>query len=594
MRLEKFRKYIGFLSIAVAAVFHVIACEVTDSDREDDEKVKKTIVPYTEGIRIAWDYRTLTKIFDEQVSYPRIIRLANGELLTAFEHQGEIYVSRSSDGGESWTKAELAAPRDGDIISAVPELIQLENRDILLAYNTRAPEDNGDPEKRFGIKMRISKDGGESWSSQRNVFEGGYEWNRGVWEPAMIQLSSGEVQLFFANEYPYENNHDQEISMVRSDDKGLNWTDPETISYREGYRDGMPVPLILDNGEGIAVAIEDNGLHGNEFKPTIIWTSVDDNWELDAVRGDSDRRWGALTEENQLPASAYGGAPYLQQFSSGQTVLSFQSTEGRTDNWHHSTMTVAIGDEKTKNFSRKSEPFDVAEDRYALWSSLFIKNDTTVTAVSATTAYNATHSQLYTIDGYVNKEMESFEGQIEVDGRSEEEIWHQSTVNFIGAYSPVNADITTAWDENNFYVWAAVNDTEFYDSSDSVKNSPGVAVMMAPGKLSDNSLVEGTYKIFATPSENLITYQGSKGLWTEEEVEVELVASEHSTGYQLEIAIPWSEIGGMSEDSLGIGFNIELQSRSESTGKLHKETLSGNRINKPSTWTKIELKQYDE
>ncbi|PAU95591.1 hypothetical protein CK503_00560 [Aliifodinibius salipaludis] len=591
MRLTKFIKYIVFFSFSIAAAFLFIACEVADSEREENDVVEKTVVPYTEGVRIAWDYRTLTQVFEEQVSYPRIIRLSSCELLTAFEHQGEVYVSQSSDDGKSWTEAERVAPRDGDIISAVPELIQLENGDILLAYNTRAPQYNEDPEKRFGIKLRISNDGGGTWSSQQNVFEGGYEWNRGVWEPAMIQLSSGEIQLFFANEYPYKNSEDQEISMVRSADKGQSWTDPETISYREGHRDGMPVPLILDNGEGIAVAIEDNGLHGSEFKPSIIWTSMEDNWEQGAAGGTSDRRWGALTDESQLPASDYGGAPYLQQFSSGETILSFQSTEGRNVEWHHSTMTVAIGNEQAKNFSRKSEPFEVAEDRYALWSSLFIKNDTTVTALSATTAYNAAHSQLYTIDGYLIEEMEAFNGQVEVDGRSDEEAWNRSTDNFIGAYSPVNAEISSAWDENNLYVWASVNDSDSYDSSDSTKNSPGVAVMVAPEKLSDNSLVEGTYKVFATPSEDLLTHQGSSGLWTENIMEIELVANEHPTGYQLEIAIPWAEIGGRPENDQGIGFNIELQSRSESDGTLQKETLSGNRVKHPSTWTKIELKQ---
>lgn len=591
MRLTKLRKYFVFLSIPVAAAFLVTACKVADSERKENEEVEKTVVPYTEGIRIAWDYRTLTQVFEDQVSYPRIIRLSSGELLTAFEHQGEVYVSHSSDDGENWTEAERVAPRDGDIISAVPELIQLENGDILLAYNTRAPQDNEDPEKRFGIKLRISNDGGESWSSQQNVFEGGYEWNRGVWEPAMIQLSSGEVQLFFANEYPYENSEDQEISMVRSDDNGQSWTDPETISYREGHRDGMPVPLILDNGEGIAVAIEDNGLSGSEFKPSIIWSSIEDNWEQGTAGGASDRRWGALTDESQLSASDYGGAPYLQQLSSGETILSFQSTEGRNVEWHHSTMAVAIGDEQAKNFSRKSEPFDVPEERYALWSSLFIKNDTTVTAVSATTAHNAAHSQLYTIDGYVIEEMKALNGQIEVDGRNDEEVWNQSTDNFIGAYSPVSAEISTAWDENNLYVWVSVNDSDIYDSSNSTKNSPGVAVMVAPEKLSDNSLVKGTYKVFATPYEDLLTYQGSNGLWTEDELEIELAANEYSTGYQLEMVIPWSEIGGIPEDNQGIGFNIELQSRSELTGLLQKETLSGNRVNYPSTWTKIELKQ---
>lgn len=74
-------------------------------------------------------------------------------------------------------------------------------------------------------------------------------------------------------------------------------------------------------------------------------------------------------------------------------------------------------------------------------------------------------------------------------------------------------------------------------------------------------------------------------------MDVNIVANENVGGYQLKMTIPWSEIGGIPKDDQGIGYNITLQSRSESTGTLHKETLSGNRINQPSMWTKIELKQ---
>lgn len=574
---------VGVAIVAVTFLFG--ACEVTDSEREEAEK---TVVPYTEGIRIAWDFRTLTKVFGGPVSYPRIIRLQNGTLLAAFESEGAVYLSRSNDEGENWSDAELTAPADGEVISAVPELIQLENGNLLIAYNTRPPQDNQNPDRRFGIKLRISSDGGNTWSSQQNIFEGGFEWNRGVWEPVMIQLDSGEIQLFFANEFPYENSEDQEISMVRSFDNGETWSDPETISYREGHRDGMPVPLILDDEEGIAVAIEDNGLHGSEFKPSIIWSSIEDNWEADAARGDSERRWGALNEESQLPASDYGGAPYLEQLSSGETILSFQSTEGRNVEWNRSTMTVAIGDRKAQNFSRKSKPFEVPEERSALWNSLFIKNDTTVTAVASTNAYNASQTELYSIDGYVNKQMKAHYRSVDIDGVKTDEVWNKATTNFIGAYSPANAHVSAAWDDSHLYFFITVNDSNVVESLNSVENSPGITVMVASGTVSSDSLVEGLYKIVATPSAKVSSYKGKNGNWISQKLKVDISSADHSSGYRLEIAIPWSEIEGVSENKEAIGFNFQLRSNSES-GYLNKEGLSGNSGTKPSTWTKIEL-----
>src|SRR5699024_10574925 len=344
-------------------------------------------------------------------------------------------------------------PSNGEVKAAVPELLQLNSGDILLAYNTRPPQDNTDPKMSFGIKVAISKDGGESWLPAITVFEGGYKWSRGVWEPAMIQLSTGEIQLFFANEYPYSDSHDQEISMVHSFDLGKSWSSPKTISYRPGHRDGMPVPLILKDDQGIAVAIEDNGMEPSEFKPAIIWSSAKDNWQRGAAGPDSERRWRALRKEDQLSTSDYGGAPYLQQLESGETLLSFQSTQNRLDDWSKSTMVVAVGDGKAQNFSRKSQPFDVPEEKSALWNSLFIKNDTTVTAVTSTTAYS-NQRELYIKDGYVIGEIRPAYGSIEIDGNRDEEAWTSSSTTFIGAYSPASVLISTAWDEEHLYVFA--------------------------------------------------------------------------------------------------------------------------------------------
>lgn len=564
----------------------VTACKVSNSDRQ--KTAEKTVKPYTEGIRIAWDYSTLTRVYDGTVFYPRMIRLQNDELLCAFESEGAIHISRSHDEGKSWSDGMMVAPANGEIKAAVPELLQLNNGHILLAYNTRPPQDNADPDRRFGIKLRISNDGGRTWSSQQNIFEGGYEWHRGVWEPAMIQLTTEEIQLFFANEYPYADTHDQEISMVRSSDHGRSWSEPETISYRTGYRDGMPVPLVLENEQGIAVAIEDNGVDSGEFKPAIIWSSAEDNWEQGTADAESDRRWRALEKENQLADSQYGGAPYLRQLSGGETVLSFQSTENRIGDWSKSTMTVAIGDDKVQNFFRKSEPFEVPEGKSALWNSLFIKNDTTVTAVTSTTAYND-RRELYTKDGYIIEELRPTYGSIEVDGNSDEEVWSRSSTIFIGAYNPANTIISTAWDEDNCYVFLSVHDDSQKQSEDlSIEETDGVTIFLAPDLLSDDDIVSGTYKMVVSREGQTAAFQGRNGSWTPHQINVDVASSGTSSGYQLEMGIPWPAIGGRPDEEEGWGINFGLRNR-DGIGQVYEETISGNKINKPSTWSRIEL-----
>ena len=59
-----------------------------------------------------------------------------------------------------------------------------------------------------------SDDGGRSWHDQQRIYGGGP-----MWEPVAVQRpDSGQIQLFFANETPYTQSHDQEITMLITPD----------------------------------------------------------------------------------------------------------------------------------------------------------------------------------------------------------------------------------------------------------------------------------------------------------------------------------------------------------------------------------------
>ena len=340
--------------------------------------------------RILWDASTLVLIQTEGL-YGRMARLPDGRILCAYERGGRVWVRHSRDEGASWDSELLAAEYEHGV-AANPEVLVLNNGWVLLAYNER-PRDGVHP---YAIRVRTSQDGGENWSDARLVYEAGVSSGAGCWEPAMIQLPSGEVQLFFANEKPFPDTNEQEITLVRSQDHGDTWSDPERIGYRAGFRDGMPVPLVLAEQKGMVVAIEDNGIDGR-FKPVILYTTLEDNWRSGPIGADHPRRWPAL--ETPLPERVYAGAPYVRQFPSGITVLSAQSAEGRMNegNMAYSRMVVWLGDTEAKNFTNPSEPFSTPPDANGLWNSLFIKNAFTVTALSSTTLFGI--RGLWAIDG---------------------------------------------------------------------------------------------------------------------------------------------------------------------------------------------------
>jgi hypothetical protein len=60
---------------------------------------------------------------------------------------------------------------------------------------------------------------------------------------------------------------------------------------------------------------------------------------------------------------------------------------------------VYLGDNHAKNFAAKSVPFAIASDVGGKWNSLFVKNATTVTAISSTTIEGV--RGLWAVDGQV-------------------------------------------------------------------------------------------------------------------------------------------------------------------------------------------------
>ena len=304
----------------------------------------------------------------------------------------------SYDNCESWSKPLVVAKSEGYTYTNC-ELLQLQSGKLLYTWNARPQRDTGLPYK---IMYAISEDGGKSWGEDKDLYIGGKDNREGCWEPIALELPSGELQIYFANEAPYTNSSEQEISMMRSFDEGKTWSYTEKISFRAGARDGMAVPIYLPHSNEIAIAIEDNGIRGR-FKPVIVRTKR--NWKDGYVSGNDSRREEALAESCTVENGVYAGAPYLIRLGDKHTLLSIQSTEGRKGSNHkYANMQVYVGDKNARSFCNRSTPLpDLPENGSALWNSLVQIDDTSVMAVMSVGGLERGKNGIWTVKGEIMK-----------------------------------------------------------------------------------------------------------------------------------------------------------------------------------------------
>jgi hypothetical protein len=524
--------------------------------------------PYT-GSRIFWDSRTPVKVFNGG-GYARVMELQDGRLMACCEWSG-IRISFSTNKGQTWREPTTIVTNTNNIPNCVPDMIQLRDGTIIVAYNPR-PSTPYTDDRRFSIRLKRSTDNGRTWGEEIVVYDGGSTFETGCWEPCLLELPSGELQLYFADESPYTTNNDQQISICRSYDKGLTWSAPSCVSYRAGFRDGMPVPVLLSDSTTIAVAIEDNGWGYNDFVPTIVRNPISRNWST-YVPASSSYRNKAI-DYKSCPV-ATGGAPYLRVLPNGETILSHQSPynhSGKPD------MYVYVGNKSARNFKAMSSPFPVPQDQQALWNSLAVIDTGVVVAVSG---YGG---GVKMVKGYAKNQLEVPYGHPVIDGlRTVSEGYFSSKAEQIlmGSETETYTYADLAYDNDSLYVICRVYDKEQVSAGEHADVvSIGIETESAPYTTPQ----ETSYRYDVSPDASFVMYKGTGSVWEKQDASAShLVATAVSSYYTFEVAIPWAELG---RDKAPIGnamtFNIQV---TNGDGTSHvAECIADTKPNGPYTW----------
>jgi len=528
--------------------------------------------------RILWDRSSFKEICNGV--YARIKELPNGKWLMVSSAGRNIITSESDDKGESWSDAKTVTSAPAYLYYTNAEALVLKNGKIILGWNERV--DNGAPEdKVFSISCQISENNGKTWGNPIRIHTGLHDWGNGCWEPSFLEMPNGDLHCYFANEGPFTQGNDQEISVCISKDGGLTWSASKTVSYRSGCRDGMPVPVILEDSATIAVAIEDNGTRfGGGFKPTIVRTTIDDPWPT-AVTGNSLNRNCCFTTM-PYEASAGGGAPYLVVLPTGETVVSWQCTAGRGKE----DMFVAVGTNDARDFKHMTQPFNTALNTTCLWNSLTVMSDSTLIACGSQgnsivmlkgktiNKWQASYCPIY-IDGIWNKKTEH---------------WFTSTATqAIGGNSMKGRWVVDlAYSKHYLNIYAKVTDVTLV--SDKKTHNDGMRVLLDLQDLCTEMPTAGQYNITCEINGNIIVKKGNSDSWSEDaslQKGIWTKTTESSTGYVMEIAIPWTLLGVTDLNAVKGGISFERIDRT--SDDYIEDPIPGCGRYYPYSWLPLEL-----
>lgn len=294
--------------------------------------------------------------------YPRVVKASNGDYLLFYHPSGNgvstagnrSHYLRSSD-LQNWTyEKNLFKPysiTDSQSESntrayAGADVVRLPDGKILAVAATRALKNYVDRIPDNGLSIRISADNGATWGDEQLILLGT------VWEPFPVVLSSGRIQIYYTDYNAATGGTG--VSYIYSDDNGATWTPGASEAHARAfaqvwYLDGGSNPVMTDQMPAVVQLNGTNKLVGaGESK---VGTGSSYAYRISLAYSDESGSWGTPDANGVLPSTrdnnfCAGAAPYLIQFPSGETVLTYNLSS-------LSGLRYRMGDHLAGNFSEE-------------------------------------------------------------------------------------------------------------------------------------------------------------------------------------------------------------------------------------------------
>ena len=332
------------------------------------------------------------------VAYPRMLTLENGTILCAFDANDTIggnsiiKVFQSTDDGKTWSATNEAndnavMERSDHYIYANPNMLQMKNGDVIIAYRGLSSNDGGSP-RDTGIFVSVSRDNGITWEPHSTVIRYDQHFG-GVYEPIFVEID-GVPTVFYANDTVQQEGetigidmdgeaHQPAVpSLAYQNIEFMQWIDGEwgnrtvvCCGVNSGSRDGMPSLTQLADGRWM-LAFE--ATNTDERYAFVLRYKLSDDglhWNTDAGTGNGIVLCVPATKGRKT------AGPALATLPDGRIVCVFQTDDGaaeKGDDRSRVRMMLSETADPSDGWGEWFDVFDTPDGNYSLWNGCGISH----------------------------------------------------------------------------------------------------------------------------------------------------------------------------------------------------------------------------
>lgn len=540
-----------------------------------------------------------------------------------------IYVRFSEDNGNSWSSAKRIYAG----LCWEPSILQLKSGEIHVYFTHSAhvaymngyesKDGNGwiarlSAQSQSGsVAMLSSIDNGKTWSPNVEGTEENYNSNvrnpysaYRIVQQTVKRLNGGDEAVNYNKLYYWSDaakKWQKHLGIKKDESTTIKMTDQMPVAIELNNKNKIVMAMeskFITNGEEVEdINIKDDdyikshttksihkiSLASSEKKNAIVngqeigkyWIDLNDDQSSKEYKTEEEVYAGeglGLTQEgpkNKQSNIYTGAAPYIAQFPSGETVLSYLENDSGDEFYGNTVLRLGnIEGQFKNNISNSLEG--------GIWNSVSLISSHCMAVTVANTSKENKTTTIIINPMYLNHTITaSYLSNAESDS---ENIWNNNTdALFIGSKSQAQMTMRVAYDSNNVYflVDRLDNSPTDEETSELYINTNKENDMYYKVVLDKNGAQQ--FKLVKSNSEENIGTDKIKS-----KVYVNNTNNENK-GYKYFISIPRSSLEG-SEDYINV--NAILNNKDEESEEVVSDTFSNVSIEDKSTWNKVEFVKY--